>query len=76
MIATGRMMPARTWTLTMMSCSAALHQLRFLRDRHLVKSRREGNLIYYMADDHHVADLFRQAEYHADHVRQGLLDHE
>lgn len=55
--------------------SAVSHQLRFLRDRRLVKPRRQGNVVYYAVDDHHVAALFREAEYHADHVRQGLPDH-
>ena len=55
--------------------SAVSHQLRLLRDRRLVRSRREGNVIYYTLDDQHVAALFREAEYHADHVRQGLPDH-
>jgi len=31
--------------------------------------------MYYKVDDHHIAELFREAEYHADHVRQGLFDH-
>lgn len=55
--------------------SAVSHQLRFLRDRRLVKPRREGNFIYYAVEDHHVATLFQEAEYHADHVRLGLPDH-
>jgi ArsR family transcriptional regulator, lead/cadmium/zinc/bismuth-responsive transcriptional repressor len=55
--------------------SAVSHQLRLLRDRRLVKPRRAGNIIYYALDDHHVAALFREAEYHADHVRQGIPDH-
>ena len=55
--------------------SGASHQLRFLRDRRLVKPRREGNIIYYAVDDHHVAALFKEADYHVDHVRQGLPDH-
>lgn len=55
--------------------SAVSHQLRLLRDRRLVRPRREGNVIYYTLDDHHVAALFREAEYHADHVRRGLPDH-
>jgi DNA-binding transcriptional ArsR family regulator len=55
--------------------SAVSHQLRFLRDRRLVKPRREGNVIYYTIDDHHVAALFKEADYHIDHVRQGLPDH-
>lgn len=57
------------------SSSGVSHQLRFLRDRRLVKSQREGNTIYYMVDDHHVAALFKEADYHIDHVRQGLPDH-
>lgn len=55
--------------------SAVSHQLRLLRGWRLVKSQRQGNVIYYSVDDHHVAALFREAEYHADHVRQGLPDH-
>jgi len=55
--------------------SAVSHQLRVLRDRRLVKSRRDGTIIYYAVDDAHLAALFREAEYHADHVRRGLPDH-
>ena len=55
--------------------SAVSHQLRLLRDRRLVKPRRQGAVIYYAVDDQHVAALFREAEYHADHVRRGLPDH-
>jgi DNA-binding transcriptional ArsR family regulator len=55
--------------------SAASHQLRLLRGRRLVKPRRQGNIIYYSVDDHHVAALFREAEYHADHVQQARPDH-
>ena len=57
------------------SASGVSHQLRFLRDHRLVKFRREGNIIYYLVDDHHVAALFKEADYHVDHVRQGLPDH-
>src|SRR5260370_21578225 len=57
------------------SASGISHQLRFLRDRRLVKPRREGNIIYYLVDDHHVAALFKEADYHVAHVRQGLPDH-
>ncbi|MGI8827155.1 MAG: ArsR/SmtB family transcription factor [Chloroflexota bacterium] len=55
--------------------SAVSHQLRFLRDRRMVKTRRDGNVMYYSVDDQHVAALIREAEFHADHVRQGLPDH-
>jgi ArsR family transcriptional regulator, lead/cadmium/zinc/bismuth-responsive transcriptional repressor len=55
--------------------SAVSHQLRFLRDRRLVRPRREGNIIYYTVDDHHVSALFKEADYHIDHVRRGHPDH-
>ena len=55
--------------------SAISHQLRFLREHHLVKRDRRGNAMAYSLDDHHVAALFREAEYHADHVRGGISDH-
>jgi DNA-binding transcriptional ArsR family regulator len=55
--------------------SAVSHQLRLLRDRRLVKPRREGSLVYYTVDDHHLAALFREAEYHADHIRNASPDH-
>jgi DNA-binding transcriptional ArsR family regulator len=37
--------------------SAISHQLRRLKDLALVKSRREGQVIYYSLDDEHVAEL-------------------
>ena len=60
---------------TGVSESAVSHQLRLLKDRRLVKSRRRGNLVVYSVDDHHLAALFREAEYHADHVRHNRPDH-
>ena len=62
--------------LSGVSESAVSHQLRVLRDKRLVKARREGTVIYYSLDDHHVGALFREAAFHADHVRQGLPDHQ
>jgi DNA-binding transcriptional ArsR family regulator len=55
--------------------SAVSHQLRFLKDRRLVKARRRGSVVTYSIDDHHLAALFREAEYHADHVRHRRPDH-
>jgi DNA-binding transcriptional ArsR family regulator len=55
--------------------SGVSHQLRLLRDRRLVKQRRSGTTIYYALADSHLAVLFREAEYHADHVFQDLADH-
>ena len=40
-----------------MSVSAVSHQLKTLRQAHLVKTRRDGRNIYYSLDDHHVRNL-------------------
>lgn len=55
--------------------SAVSHQLRLLKDRRLVVPRREGTTMYYALHNSHLAVLFREAEYHADHVYQDLPDH-
>ncbi|MFN8633003.1 MAG: metalloregulator ArsR/SmtB family transcription factor [Chloroflexota bacterium] len=55
--------------------SAVSHQLRLLRDRRIVKGRRDGNVITYSVENHHLAALIREAEYYADHVRSGAPDH-
>lgn len=57
------------------SKSAISHQLKLLKSRRLVKTRREGTTMYYSMADHHLGPLFREAEYHADHVFQDLPDH-
>jgi DNA-binding transcriptional ArsR family regulator len=44
--------------------SAVSHQLRLLRGMRLVKSRRDGKHIYYVADDHHIVALFEQGLEH------------
>jgi ArsR family transcriptional regulator len=44
--------------------SAVSHQLRLLRGLRLVKSRRAGKHIYYVADDHHIVGLFEQGLQH------------
>ena len=48
-----------------MSESAVSHQLRTLRQLHVVKSRRDGKLVYYSLDDEHVRSLFHQGLEHA-----------
>jgi DNA-binding transcriptional ArsR family regulator len=55
--------------------SAVSHHLAKLRAMRLVRTRREGNQIYYSIDDAHVGALFREALYHLDHVRRNLPDH-
>jgi len=49
-----------------MSESAVSHQLRTLRQMHLVRRRRQGREAYYTLDDEHVADLFQRG---LDHIR-------
>lgn len=47
--------------------SAVSHQLRRLRDLHLVKNRREGQILYYSLDDDHVSQLLNIG---LEHVRE------
>src|SRR5579859_4777864 len=55
--------------------SATSHQLRLLRDRDLVTAQRAGNVIIYSVASTHLAAIFREAEYYADHVLRRLPDH-
>ena len=47
--------------------SAVSHQIRRLKDTALVKGRRDGQILYYSLDDHHVLDLIQVG---LDHVRE------
>lgn len=47
--------------------SAVSHQLQNLRKQHLVRTRREGNIIYYTLDDEHVQKLLTMTLEHIDH---------
>ncbi len=47
-----------------MSQSAVSHQLRLLRNLHIVKNRKEGRVVYYSLDDEHVRDLFERGLEH------------
>ena len=55
--------------------SAISHQLRLLKDRQLVKQRRQGTTIYYSLSDHHLPVLFQEAEYHAYHLSDEVPEH-
>lgn len=50
-----------------LSESAVSHQLRLLRARGLVRSRRDGRLVYYALDDEHVVGLYASALEHVAH---------
>jgi DNA-binding transcriptional ArsR family regulator len=51
-----------------MTESAVSHQLRGLRQMHLVRARKAGRQVFYSLDDDHVARLFTLG---LDHVRHG-----
>jgi len=55
--------------------SAISHHMRILKTRRIVTPQREGTTIYYSLSDHHLAPLFQEAEYHADHVYQNDHPH-
>jgi DNA-binding transcriptional ArsR family regulator len=50
-----------------MSQSAISHQLRLMRQIHLVRYRKEGRHVYYTLDDDHIQDLFQQSLLHVKH---------
>lgn len=47
-----------------MTQSAISHQLRILKQGRLVKYRKEGKIVYYSLDDHHVKTIFDQGLTH------------
>lgn len=47
-----------------MSQSAISHQLRVLKQSNIVKTRREGKVVYYSISDDHVKDIFDIAMVH------------
>ncbi len=52
-------------SLVGISESAASHQLRLLRSLRLVRSRRDGRMIFYRLDDDHIVRLLDQGLEHA-----------
>ena len=53
--------------LTGISDSAVSHALRRLKDLALVKNRRDGQILYYSLDDHHVDQLLANSLDHLNH---------
>ena len=51
-----------------MTESAVSHQLRGLRQMHLVRARKSGRQVFYSLDDDHVARLFSLG---LDHIQHG-----
>jgi ArsR family transcriptional regulator, lead/cadmium/zinc/bismuth-responsive transcriptional repressor len=50
--------------------SAVSHQLRLLRSTRIVRTRRDGRMIFYALDDKHVLTLFRQGLRHVQEARR------
>lgn len=49
-----------------LSQSAVSHQLRLLRGLRLVRPRRDGRVVFYALDDHHIMSVFRQTLQHVE----------
>ena len=52
--------------LAELSVSAVSHQLRLLRDRDLVRARRDGRMVFYSVADDHISILMGTGIEHAD----------
>jgi ArsR family transcriptional regulator, lead/cadmium/zinc/bismuth-responsive transcriptional repressor len=50
-----------------LSKSAISHQLRGLRDKRIVRTRKQGRNVYICLDDIHVTELFKQGLDHIQH---------
>ena len=55
-------------TLLGLSESAVSHQLRLLRAMRVVRSRRDGRMVFYALDDRHILRLFEQGLHHVQEV--------
>ncbi|SDN21951.1 DNA-binding transcriptional regulator, ArsR family [Paenibacillus sp. yr247] len=51
-----------------MGQSAVSHQLRYLRDLHIVKRRKVGKTVFYSLDDDHIEQIFVQTLGHIQHM--------
>jgi ArsR family transcriptional regulator len=46
------------------SQSAVSHQLKLLRDRHVVRARKQGKQVFYSLQDNHIKEIFLMAYHH------------
>ncbi|WP_249870242.1 ArsR/SmtB family transcription factor [Oceanobacillus saliphilus] len=51
-----------------MKQSTISHQLKYLKQLHLVKKRRDKTMAYYSPDDYHVMNLLEQTIEHSKHT--------
>ncbi len=50
-----------------LSKSAVSHQLRGLRDKRVIRTRKQGRQVYISLDDEHIAELFQRGLDHVCH---------
>lgn len=50
-----------------LSKSAVSHQLRGMRDRRIIRTRKQGRNVFVCLDDRHVAELFQRGLEHIQH---------
>ena len=55
-----------------MTKSSISHQLSYLKDCNIVKSRKSGKEVYYSLDDDHVKEVFEVAISHIKHKKESL----
>jgi len=48
--------------------SAISHQLRFLKQAHLVKYRKDGKSVYYSLDDNHIKEILMKGREHIEEI--------
>src|ERR687894_1777091 len=70
-LATGELCVCDLAAATGINRTTVSHQLRTLREGRLVRSRREGRVIFYALDDDHVRDLMAMGIAHAGEVALG-----
>lgn len=56
------------------SQSAVSHSLRTLRQMKLVKYRKDGKIVYYSLDDHHISHLIEDGMRHVEEPRPRLIE--
>lgn len=54
---------------------AVSQHLAKLRMARMVRTRREGNQVFYRVENEHVAGLVRDAIHHAEHAADGVPEH-
>ncbi|NLD93369.1 MAG: winged helix-turn-helix transcriptional regulator [Fibrobacter sp.] len=56
-----------------MTHSAVSHQLRILKQARLVKSRKDGKVVYYSLDDNHIDEILDVGEKHLNEGKRGHI---